>query len=520
MQVDNVRFWGETPLQKKSFYLSLVDMPERAIPGPASSTLHGQSTGTESDLGELAALFTAHAGGNFSPEVAADLALEIVLNEIVEQACLATGATGAAIILERDGEMVCRASSGASAPEMGSRLGNERGLTAESIKTRQIQRCEDALSDPRADAEASRSLGVRSVMVFPLQRSGGLVGLLEVFSSQPGAFGERTELTVEALAQRILKNLQRAGEAIASAQENRLPAPVAAISEREILGTGREDSPGGSTNLEEDFVDPEPPPSSARGGVDVLTVVLGVAVVCVAILLGTLVGIRLGWHRSASNRGKVSKVASGSTAAASRSGEKTTAQPGGVASDAKDGTAAVPVSTAWGVGNSAAGEKRASAAQVPAVRSSESVPPAGSLIVYENGREVFRMPPTAEQSEDALNKNTDSTSNGGGVQRASGVEKVERMQVSSEAAEGSVLHRVEPDYPEEARQQQIQGSVVLGVRAGRDGSIQEVKLLSGQPLLADAAMAAVKKWRFKPLVVRGQAVEMQTTITLTFRLPR
>jgi protein TonB len=130
------------------------------------------------------------------------------------------------------------------------------------------------------------------------------------------------------------------------------------------------------------------------------------------------------------------------------------------------------------------------------------------------------MPPTAEQSEDALNKNTDSTSNGGGVQRASSVEKVDRMQVSSEAAEGSVLHRVEPDYPEEARQQQIQGAVVLGVRAGRDGSIQEVELLSGQPLLADAAMAAVKQWRFKPLVVKGQAVEMQTTITLTFRLPR
>src|SRR5882757_1320221 len=122
MHIDNLRIWGETPLQNKSLNLSLVDMPDRPIPEPKSSTLQGMSSGVESDLGELAALFTAHSGGSFSAEVAADLALEIVLNETVEQACLATGATGAAIILERDGEMVCRASTGSTAPELGLRL--------------------------------------------------------------------------------------------------------------------------------------------------------------------------------------------------------------------------------------------------------------------------------------------------------------------------------------------------------------------------------------------------------------
>jgi hypothetical protein len=54
-----------------------------------------------------------------SPELSAGLALDVVLNEIVEQACAVTSATGAAIILERDGEMVCRASSGVTAPELG-----------------------------------------------------------------------------------------------------------------------------------------------------------------------------------------------------------------------------------------------------------------------------------------------------------------------------------------------------------------------------------------------------------------
>jgi len=180
-------------------------MPDRATPEPEPSALQNTSPSPESDLGELAALFAAHSGGSFSAEVSADLALEIVLNEIVEQACLATGATGAAIILERDGEMVCRASSGVNAPQFGARLESESGLTAECIRTRQVQRCDDALTDPRADAEASRSLGVRSVLILPLLRDGGMAGLLEVFSSRLGAFRERDELTLEALAQRILK---------------------------------------------------------------------------------------------------------------------------------------------------------------------------------------------------------------------------------------------------------------------------------------------------------------------------
>jgi signal transduction protein with GAF and PtsI domain len=180
------------------------------MPKPEPSALPSSSAGAETDLAELAALFAAHSGGNVSQEISADLALEIVLNEIVEQACLATGATGAAVILEREGEMVCRARSGVNVPQLGARLDSETGLTAECIKTGQMQRCDDALTDPRADAEASRSLGVRSVMVFPLLWNAKLAGVLEVFSSRCGAFRERDEHTLQALAGRILKNLEQA----------------------------------------------------------------------------------------------------------------------------------------------------------------------------------------------------------------------------------------------------------------------------------------------------------------------
>jgi protein TonB len=157
-----------------------------------------------------------------------------------------------------------------------------------------------------------------------------------------------------------------------------------------------------------------------------------------------------------------------------------------------------------------------------ASRSNDSFPPEGSLLVYENGKEVFRMPPTPGHGESAASATSANGSavNGTQVRRASSVEPAGALELSPEVAEGSLLYRVEPEYPEEARRQQIQGSVVLDVRIDRDGAIQEVKLLSGQPLLAEAAIAAVKQWRLKPRTLQGHPVEMQTRVILNFRMPR
>src|SRR3984893_12427334 len=176
------------------------------VPGAEAAPL------LESDVAELTAKFTAFGGGKVSAETSANLALEVVLNEIVEQACLATGATGSAVLFERDGEMECRATFGTNAPEVGARLDCESGLTVECIRTHQVQRCDDAQADPRANVEASHQLGTRSVMVIPLLRNGSIAGVLEVFSSRPAAFGERDERTLEALATRVLKNVERAAD--------------------------------------------------------------------------------------------------------------------------------------------------------------------------------------------------------------------------------------------------------------------------------------------------------------------
>jgi protein TonB len=79
--------------------------------------------------------------------------------------------------------------------------------------------------------------------------------------------------------------------------------------------------------------------------------------------------------------------------------------------------------------------------------------------------------------------------------------------------------RVEPDYPEPARVQHIEGPVVLEARVGKDGTVEKLSTVSGDPRLATAATDAVRQWRFKPFFRNGSPEEFQTRITVDFRLP-
>jgi TonB family protein len=123
------------------------------------------------------------------------------------------------------------------------------------------------------------------------------------------------------------------------------------------------------------------------------------------------------------------------------------------------------------------------------------------------------MPPSKNQEYPA------SPDLGRGVQRASSVEPENTLELSPEVAEGSLLHRVEPEYPEQALQQKVQGAVVLDIHIGADGAVQDLRVVSGPPELAEASRDAVRQWRFEPHTVNGRAVEILTRVTLNFRLP-
>jgi len=93
----------------------------------------------------------------------------------------------------------------------------------------------------------------------------------------------------------------------------------------------------------------------------------------------------------------------------------------------------------------------------------------------------------------------------------------ERVQMSAGAAE-VVSQPVQPGYPMLARQMKVQGSVILQALIGRDGTIQDLHVLSGPAILANAAQEAVRQWRFKPHYLGSEAIETQAKITVNFTI--
>lgn len=92
------------------------------------------------------------------------------------------------------------------------------------------------------------------------------------------------------------------------------------------------------------------------------------------------------------------------------------------------------------------------------------------------------------------------------------------LKVPSSVMERSLLHRVEPTYPEEALKRKTEGLVVVGAVIGTDGAVKRVQPLSGPDILARAAVDAVKWWRFQPYQVNGRPAQVQTTIEVDFQL--
>ena len=95
---------------------------------------------------------------------------------------------------------------------------------------------------------------------------------------------------------------------------------------------------------------------------------------------------------------------------------------------------------------------------------------------------------------------------------------VKRIRVASRVAEANLIHDVAPTYPPEAGRTRIEGTVVLLAVIGKDGSVQDVQVESGVPLLAQAAIDAVKQWRYKPYLLNGEPVEVASRITINFTL--
>ena len=191
--------------------------------------------------------------------------LDAALQLLTDRAQYITGASGAAIALRRDGknDMLCRATTGSNAPELGALFSTEFGLSGESVRTRQPLRCDDAERDVRVNRDVCRQLGIASVVVMPVVNDDEVLGVFELFSERVNAFGERDLSAVRRLSEMVetavrlaqaalnLPEQLRKNEISAPEVEN-LGAPQDQVMTAEVLeDIVLEETPGEEVILEE-----------------------------------------------------------------------------------------------------------------------------------------------------------------------------------------------------------------------------------------------------------------------------
>ncbi|HET9409759.1 MAG TPA: TonB family protein [Candidatus Sulfotelmatobacter sp.] len=94
----------------------------------------------------------------------------------------------------------------------------------------------------------------------------------------------------------------------------------------------------------------------------------------------------------------------------------------------------------------------------------------------------------------------------------------QRVRVSQGVSTGLLVRKVNPNYPPLARQARIQGTVILEAQISKSGDIENLRLVSGHPMLAPAAIEAVKQWKYKPYLLNGEPVEVDTQVQVNFTL--
>ena len=141
-------------------------------------------------------------------------------------------------------------------------------------------------------------------------------------------------------------------------------------------------------------------------------------------------------------------------------------------------------------------------------------PSEDGLVVYQDGKIIYRQgasPRSSGSFKPGSFKNEPKIDGGKG--------SVAAVELAPEVASNFLTLRVEPHYPDRARRLNIQGPVVLQALINEDGSVQQLKVLTGNADLAVAAIDAVRRWRFKPYALKGKPSQFATRITVNFALP-
>jgi TonB family protein len=475
--------------------------------------------------------------------------LDPILTAITDAAQKITGATGAALGMWKEGAMVCRARSGETAPALGARLSTDTGISGECLRTGRLQNCADTENDPFVDVEVCRTMGLRSIVVLPIQGWRGINGILEIFSTKPVAFNPQQISFLEQLA--------------ALAERARASQPHGASSSMPKLASDTEKSQPSSLLPASDRVGDV---ALAFVGTRSRPLVLGALSIAAIALLAFV--IWLGWRgpsevegkAHATDPGHAASVAS-QTAPAVANDPVWKADPGGEPLLTLSGkpSAGSPVTFAAKVDaipekrtrsdRSSAG--RVQGDQIPEKRTRQNQSPlladladkvAADVAVPQesSGSQagVLTNPRAANLSSGSANLSPSETAspeppvagestNQPAVEAPvpnglSGPSSLPRLSepVSQGVSGGQLMHRVLPDYPVQALQLHLEGTVVLDAIVMEDGTVTEVKKVEGPATLVPSAIDAVKHWRYKPFELDGKPVKSEIRINVEFKFPK
>jgi TonB family protein len=423
--------------------------------------------------------------------------LDAILQKISEAARQLTGATGSAIAMWKDGAVVCRASCGEGAPPIGAQLSADSGISGHCLRSGLAQHCGETETDPRVDAELCRQLGLRSVAVIPIRGWRGVNGILAVFSTQPRAFGEQHFDLLEQLAG--LAERARAGRPDASVgkvQELHEKAEVSRLL-----------------------------PASDRVR-DLASILLNAKrrpwVLAAAALIGLLlIGfvIWLGWRNPDGVKAKVpTKVPT--TSAESSVAMQTSSRESDPVWKPNPGSQMLLTSvTRAGRKMEIAPEPTARKTRVNSA-SSDGEPDAPEKVTrYETPAAPAPLESAAIETPPLISAATNPATLNSVLSDSKPVPQLVGVPVSQGVSNGRLVRRVSPVYPAQAMMARLQGDVVMNALIAEDGSVQDLKVVSGQPTLARAALQAVRQWRYQPYQLDRKPVKMNTTITVKFKLP-
>jgi TonB family protein len=485
---------------------------------------------------------------------------------VAQRAQAFTNASGVAIALSEGNadEIVCRARSGASAPEVGAALRVEGSFTGLCIQTGKELRCDDCETDTRVDTAAIRALGIRSMVVTPIREDSRVVGVLAAFAPTPHAFTITHVAVLKTMADQIsvlLQKERRAREENPQAEAPRpaitakavaVPAPTqtqtptqaappavvikpSSSAPRAAASAPAKVESTKSTPLE--VVPLAMPPKKEEKRVDVSSranfgtfdsvaaedkksgnkfMLVGVVAVLVIAAASTFAFLKMQKPKTAAPQPTQEAAnvppANGFAPAGNAQPTSSSANTAPAASSTLAPQATKPVAEKPSA--KIVAERNSSPAEKPVVAEK----PASVATLGSTGTSRIATQNTAPEVAPSFTADTANSS----APLSSLARPVASSTPSAAAIEQSQLEPLQvlrPGplvYPAIAKARGITGPAVVLVTVGKDGKPYNAKYISGQPIFKDAALQAAMGYQFKPAKLNGQAIEQSTTIRLNF----